>query len=539
MANNKYKNDKSNKTNGKGYKPKYRKSKTNSKPKECVDSQEDVNDASYYYEDGNMLQQVTNYTFSQFLGVPLKLETIANMTYNVSNILTVWLNPSVQPTTDDLYSSMYGVNIAATKNYLYLSANNAKTTNYGPQDPMALLLAVRSAIEMYGFIKRAFGVAYLYNTRNREYPTRLLQAMGINADDLRKNLAEYRIRLNTDIALFDRIPFPKSVPMLDKALHMYEGIYLDEASPMAQTYMFCPMSVWQINEAYNPQGIGLETIKVRSGNIELMDYYISIFETLIAALANSSLLNYVYSDILRVCGDGNLFKMELVPENYGVMPNVNNETRIWLHNMMKVGTPLELDQIPTGLTSGITNSNDIETNSNGDGLNYHPMFKLVATQTDNVPFMPLVDGVVDFETISPSVDEKIAATRLAARMNSVGVGTTGFEGVYSTGLPVLGDYYVVMTLVDDGSSSTPSINSIEPYYDLQNAAGLKIINTRLCKMSQFNFGPLVYLTGTTNDNEGSRLYNIHGDVNYFTTLNVDYMQRMRDAEMVAELGFRF
>lgn len=524
------------KRTNRGSKPKYKGKVDESKPKEISS---DVNDPSYYYEDGNMLQQVTNYTFNQFLGVPLKLETLAQMSYNVANIMTVWLNPAVQPTTDDIYSSMYGINIAATKNYLYLSANNAKTTNYGPQDPMALLLGVRSVVELYGFIKRAFGVAYLYNTRNREYPSRLLANMHIDADDLRKNLASYRIRMNTDIALFDRIPFPKNIPILDKADKMYSGIYLDEASPMAQTYMFCPYSVWQINEAYNPQGIGLDTVVVYSNNIEQMDYYLSIFETLLASLANSSLLNYVYSDILRVCGDNNLFKLELIPENYGVLPAVNNETRIWLHNMMTVGAPIALDDMPTGMTTGMTGLNDVETNTNGDGLNYHPMFRLNNYDSDNASYLPFVDAVIDFETINPTIDEKVAATRLAARMDTVGVTTTGFVGVYSTGLPVLGDYYVVRVGIDDGSANETGLSSVYPYYDTLNATALRTINTRMCKLSQFNFGPLAYMTGKTNDSEGSRLYNIHGDINFFTTLNLDYMRQMRDAEMIAEFGFRF
>lgn len=519
-----------------------KKGKGKDKDKKDPDFKKDkfrVNDASLYYEDANLLGQVTSYSFEQFLGrfTELSEQVGDSCKFGPGNIMTVWLNPSVQTTDENRDTD--GINIAAVRNFLYQSASNMKNTNYVAADPMLLMNAIRSGIEYYTWIRRSFGLAYTFNLRNRDYPTTLLEQNLIDADDFRANLAEYLVRFNTLVALFDRVPFPTNVPILDKAAKIYDMIYLDEDSPMAQTFMFAPFSIWKIKEDYSPTGVGLETVKINTGATKTMKFYLDIFEDIIGALANSSLLNYIYADILKAQADKgiDLVKLETIPFGYTTSVGVSPEIRIWLHNCIVVGEPLDMDQMPVGWTTGRTGGNDMETNVSATGINYHPMFKLSNVANEIHSTQCLQNGVVDFETLNPSIEARVAATRLAARFKPKRCDDAGFEGVYSGDYPVLGDYYIVAMRLTTAVGTT-QVNTFYGNVDGMTTTNLLSTIRRLCWVDQFNFAPITYIGRGLPDNDGNYLHAVHGDLNYYTTLDYDYMKAMRDAEMLGEFTYR-
>jgi hypothetical protein len=504
----------------------------------------DINDASVYYSNPELLSQVTNISFNEYLGVPVDLEnqfTLAKREY-VSNVTTFFMNPSVQPTGYQDSARYSSINTVAYKNYLLLSANNAKVTSYAPQDVTCLILAIGQVLAIYSYLKRPFGCIYLINQRNRSYPELLFKAMGIDYADFRSNVADYRIKFNELIAMFDKIPFFSEIPYFKKCMNMYSDIYIDEDTPLAQSYLFVPQSTWQINEAYNPNGTGLDTVwVVNKGTTRTFDELLGIFADMINALSTSTTFNAIFSDVLRVVsnGKGSTLLMELVSEAYTVTPVINAEIRHWINNAKFLHTPDDKDAFPGSIGIGATNSNDVASDASTNSILYNPIFSVFGgdhdaqTKSDDPIWKAIASSyesdLINFDAMAPSIEDKVAATRLAVR-GSIEMVEAPLEGQYFYVLRNigLGDYYCSGVVIYDDVVTAP-ITVNENYTDGWNVTLVKIFD----HFDKLKYAPrhTVYHNVPSNYVAG-----VSGDLTYYTTLNFAYMKRLKDVEALTEFA---
>jgi len=515
-------------SNGRGNnrrKPQY-KPKDDSTPdiKDGESSRGDINNPEYYYEDLSVLDQVMNFSFNEFGGVPIDItmEPGDTKTYTNKMIASYWLNPSVPECSNGNQFSMDGAGTAALRNFLKLSGSNAKTTNYAPQDVTILILAIAELIKVQVFCRRAFGVAYLFNYRNRTYPEMLLKAMGIDANDMFDNLADYRVRYNRLLAVASKIPFPADIQLFKKAENLYANIYLDDNdTALAQTYMFCPYSVWLFDEAYDTNGAGLRTRSLVNPNVPVtMNSILSLFESMITALVTSTSLNFIYSDIMRCVQKGyitNLLKFETIAETFYISPVYNTEIRNWIHSAVVVGRPLAAaDQYRPLTMQPLTPDNDVSCMAGVNKIFYHPQFEL--------PGVCGYEALVDFDHDQVSVPDKVEATRLAQRW--IPITDSGSGKVYTNSL-AFGDEYLVEIAFYPDSTHVKEVTSSWKFF---TGSENPISTIREADYySKFDWAPFFYWCYNTE------AYPI-GDMDYYTLLDYKFCKKVFDYEIIRLLS---
>lgn len=506
--------------------------RSNSKPitkDECESKKVgDINNPAYYYEDATVLDQVMNFSFNQFGGVPVDLaRNIGNTSHwSTKNnmIMAISLNPSVPTVRQEAVAAgrVSGIQTAALRNYLALSGSNAKTTNYAPQDVIILEMAMTQLIEVSTFLARALGISYLFNYRNRTYPEVLLKSMGIDPSDFRANLATYRVRYNTLLTLASKIPFPAAIPAFAKAAELYGSLYLDDDnSALAQTYLFVPNSVWLFEEEYDEHGAGLKTTSFCKPNTNPVTFgsYLNIFENMITKLLTSTSLNFIYSDIMRLVQNGKitqLIQFTPINEAFMVVPVYNEEVKTWMHNASIIGSPLKTaEQYISSTEIEHTNENDVSCNAATNSIRYNPQFKQYVEAG--------YEMVIDFDHDNVSVEEKVRATRLSARWMSVQNPST-HEWFTTASVTVMDQYITGLHFFADMSSPI-SVNSSFVSANGNPVSALCLIADIITK---FDWAPILYFTNGTNDST----LNLVGDLDYYTVLDYQTLRRMYDYEIM-------
>lgn len=469
---------------------------------------EPTNDVSWYYTDTNLADQVGQFSFNQYMGTQIWLADETQFPLLIPTIMSIKLNPC-PGVTSTFVPLRDGVNMQGLKTFTALSANNAKTTNYAPQDVTTLLLALGEVCSMVSWFQRALGLAYLYNTRNRVIPSVLIDASGIQSKALFAELAQLRIRFNTILNMANQIPFPSNIAYLDKCAHLYDNIYVDDQSSMAQLFTFNPCSTWKFNEAYNEKGTGLDTIDLLSGtNSMLPGDVLDKLESMIEALLTSSTLNYIYSDVLRYSEKNpnvKLLHFTTVPEDYSVTPIYDPVILSQIHNLRVVGFP------STGpATDDHTKNNDVEPDVENNAIKYRPTFTYKTAMIG-------LNQILDFPTDSVTIADRIEASRLGA----TAIGYWANDTDYAISEITMADHYVTNVQVFRTDAVTPSASIGQ-----SGAWSAQMIGGLLTDLTKFSCAPIVGIFSAAG--KSGTLSGVTSDLTYFTTVNYDYLKAVND-----------
>lgn len=478
------------------------------------------NNAGLYFSNPLLADQVSSFSFNQFMGSTDNLGPIKAT--SAPTVATYWMNPCPGYSIGDIYT---GINVAGLKIFTTLSANNAKTTNYAPQDVTTLILAMGEVISLTEVIKRAMGVAYTYNIRNRSLPLQVVSAMGIDPSFITNgDLAKLRVQLNTALNRANTIPFFSNIPYLRKCENLYKVYYTDSESPMAQLIIPMPMTTWIINEMASSKGTVLETrgvsifddhMKPLKQNRPLYQI-IDLLNHMITGLMTSSTFNYIYSDMLRVFGDKSTFyKFELLPEGYSVFPEFNPMFCLQMHNATAIGAPM----------AGVgaeeeTPYNDVYPNPELLGLRWNPRF-IASTSPSAYAYTLMhtfaLPQVLDFPHSmgNPDVDQRVDATRYKAmfKMNGNVVEDATFP-----------DHYVSYV-----SYFRPDVKVQDEFqvsvWDSNSSAEFN--KTWTAVKSKFDYDILTYFVQEISTGEVPD-YDVFGDLDFWTTIDFNYLKGVND-----------
>lgn len=465
------------------------------------------NDPNWYFLDKAIADQASSFSFGEFLGriAPTGKYDSANVSQMwVPTIMSIYLNPS----PGDTKSITSGINMAALKTYTTLSSMNAKTTNYAPQDVTMLLLSLGEVISVMEHIRRAFGVAFTYNQRNRALPRNLLERMGFDADDFLEHLAVYRLEFNSWVTSVNKIPFLDNISYMYKCARLYDSVYTDSDSAMAQIVFMRPYSTWKINEEKYDTGTCLETVFLPTIG-QTWDKWRQIVAPMIQALFESATFNYIYSDVINYSQKvgAKLLFMDYLNEGYVVVPTYNRNFMLQVHNITPIGFPSG-ETMPTG---DRTAANDVLSDANKNKVDYRPAFTAMGYDTT----------IIDFDTPNASVEDRIEATRYQCVLNKK-LGLYNDQNYYeASGLP---DHYVVHVSFDvaEDEGFVPDFNS---YINIVKTELWVDELDRVLGYTQFDWAPIIqYHNGKARQYETYIL----GDLNYFTTLDADWFKRVND-----------
>lgn len=464
-----------------------------------------INNPNWYFTDSSLASMATAISFNDYLGSSLKVNSTDSI--DIPTFLKITLNPSVGliPAGSPIEA---GINMQGVKIFSTLSSYNAKTTNYAPQDVTALLLAFGNVLENISYIRRFFGIAFSYNQRNRFYPVQILEALGMNSDDFLSHIADYRLQFNTTINLLNQIPVPASIAYLDKCASLYDNVYLDQESSMAQTFAYVPHSFWRVVENLSEQGTVLQTV-LNPGRVAKVtcDNLLTVLKDQINSILMSSTFNYIYSDVLNysVKTGAPVYTVSIIPEDYRVLPIYSAEALLQLKNLRLVGEPTS----QASTEQLFTNNNDVWPDVNKNCLRYNPLFAVAGNHAT-------WDSLLDFPTPNPDTAQIIEASRLVCSPSYFNK-SNDEKPVYTIAQLVTGDHYPVgLTVYKSNSGDTAwCFDPLE-----------QEISSLIPMLTQFTNFPHTYWPSAPAGD--AICYGIAGDLNFYTTVSTQYLRRVND-----------
>lgn len=501
------------------------------------------NDPNWYFMDANVAEQAASFSFDQFIGVPTVLhqgytengvDTLYERKNYIPSIMRVSVNPSIGITADHVWEE--GINQAGLATYSTLSSVNAKTTNYGPQDVTLLICGLGQLVAILEHIRRAFGVAFTYNARNREMPKRLIQAMGFNPDDFFDDIAAHRLEFNSWITSVNKLPFLSNIAYLHKCAEIYQKVYLDDESDMAQIIFTAPYSTWLVNETVSDQGGILDTTalpqwgrtEAEGGAVGNWSAWRNVVTHAIRDLFSSATFNYIYSDILNYSTKtgAQLMYMDYLVEGYSVVPEYNRTYLMQIHNSTAHGAPVNHGQ-QAALTGKYTSNNDVYPDVSLNALRYRPYWAM--STSGGMQLQPFVDTILDCDTDTPSLEDRIEFTRFTSLwIKDI---SDGADASKVKEIPlVLPDYYVVNYMIANGDSVvTIDNNAIYQIGATDAEAGPDASQAKaISLLTQFDWAPFIYGITRITGSQPKDSFTLYGDTSYFTTINAEYLRRVND-----------
>lgn len=236
------------------------------------------------------------------------------------------------------------VNVAARNLFVGLRKSVSSNLSFGSADIMSYLLACDSLFAYYAFLTRVYGTIPTYSGLNRYIGKALIQASGINYEDVSVNL----VKLRTFIDLFrvkvnQFVYAPKDYGFMQRHVFMCQAMYKDSDTVKSQIYVFNPLYFykWQSFDL-GSEGSHLAAIKFGTPNHtgglttdELIAYGNSLLEEI---LSDSDIANIV-SLFQRAYGEGGSYQLQPIPDNYTIAPIYSENVLGQIHNASIVHVP--------------------------------------------------------------------------------------------------------------------------------------------------------------------------------------------------------
>lgn len=508
-------------------------------PRSQAKGVESRNHYLWYYFDEAMAEQVSRMSFQQLADMPC-IDPVSNTSYKIPSVEAVFLNPSpgVQLTADYSSTSIQksAINLSGFRLFSKMAAFTGRSQVYGPQDISTMELFMGEIISQFEWIRRAFGVAFASNMRNRAYPKRVLEAMCIDANDLFINFANYRTQFNALVTRINQIPIPLKVAYFDKCAKLYEGYYTDSESPMAQIIVSNIATTWELDETGYVGGTVLKTedwcldhttTAIKSS--QPMSYYLLKLSNHIDQLMNSSTFNVVYTDLLNLATKINMtfWKFDYLLDGYLVLPEFNAKYLIQFHNAVSVPMPFRVTALDA--TNGITPYNDVYPNPTANALYYNPGITAwdSAAPFPGVPFSAIIDSPVgDLDT-----ETQVNITRYVAVSANTPVTLSANVTVYvDTALP---DHYMVNNKFYNCDGTV--VNLSYPFVTISTEAN-RHMDFISC-LEKVDWSPL-YREISNGSGSWDYTGRIFGDLNFWTIVDWTFIRKLHDFVGLALYDFR-
>lgn len=464
------------------------------------------NDPEWYIYDRTMFDSAISMPTLDFKGV--KSEWISEASPSISSsypdkyigsptVACMYMNPSASTVRDTggLDSATSPVNVVARKMYAELSASNAKTSGYAPQDVSTLILALGQIIAYASHLKRAYGITQYYNYYNRTVPRAIMGAYGMNTTgnmtSWTKSMAEIRNRLNIQIARINSIQFPASLNYFKKCAYIYSNIFVDRDDDMPTFLMMAPYSTWIVDETSYEQGTILETEMVYSTtSTNTIGSMIIRLENMLDKVLTSATFNYIYADIINLVNrkvmSEDYIHMDPIAVDYTVEPLYSEQFNWQFMNATIMGAPNGT------LGDTITPSNDVYPVVDDNCIRYQPEW--IYSRTGATQAMYAISGYnrpVRIPNIDVSDDEFVELLAYYNIPYAMAVGDDQFKNLYYG----ISDYYAVSLKVFNG---TNVIGTDGDYFTANAGLVTDVDVSKISKLLNIVHAPIMSLVAENN-----------------------------------------
>lgn len=220
------------------------------------------------------------------------------------------------------------INLAARNIWMNLRGLYSNRIPYTAGAIIQYVLALDGIVTAYQYVKRAYGVIYAFDARNRYVPDALLTAMGIEPHDFRAHIPELRVMMNKLATQLNSFGIPADIRLILDHVDMTSHIYMDGTATNSMYLVPSPSFVWKMDWAKNE----LVPLQVASdtGTLKTFSEINQMLETLVEAFVNNEDVYQIASDMMRLYQ--NLATIAPLEETFMISPEYDERFLELMHN---------------------------------------------------------------------------------------------------------------------------------------------------------------------------------------------------------------
>lgn len=327
-------------------------------------------------------------------GSPLIEKTVEMMDPSTSpatttNVNTVMRTPGVAayhvtpclPTFDG--KPIDAINQVGSQLYQAMQAKNSRNPIYGMPSVMMYIAAHADVLSYYEFLIRIYGITRNYDTFDAYTPQVLLQSMGVDYNDIRLHMADFRIGINQLADAIRALLIPSAFKFIDRRIFLYSNVYTDSNTAKAQYYLYTPQGFyqWVEGQGNDPLGRpGLTYLKFVqfSGPKYTVDQLLQYGWDLVEPLLASDDIRWIAADMKKAFGLESMYQVKGIDETFSLRPIYNAEVLSQMENAF-IHPP-----VVGGMTASIIQDVGIDgTNLTAEGVQMGPFYYTSNTASTN------------------------------------------------------------------------------------------------------------------------------------------------------------
>lgn len=403
------------------------------------------------------------------------------------------------------------INVAANMIYSKIRANISGTRPYDAPDVMMYLMGADHAYMYLSWMQRLYGLMNVYSSVNKYLPKALIEAQGVNFENLRNNLSSFRYYINNFALQLASLYVPADIPLFKRHYWLYQNVWADSDSAMGQIYLYTPAGFGTYEEKTSEKG-GFIKFNGSYGYGRKEKWTTSV----IAVFGDHLLENLIYSedvgtisgDIRRTYGDSHSLVPTTIDETYSVVPSYNKEVLSQIENMFSLGVKDGTCTIKSLDVTQDPNTNHITWDLTFTAKDTNHGKRLIQFYSDADHYYLSSHGTAT----NPA--DNIVMTRF---MNACHFISGKDITITSCGSEIVLDIDII--LMEGVNTTTLSTASFFESTWMSNVIAI----------SKFDWHPIIYIFGPTANPEGK--YDFRGvvaDLDTFTVISDTQITRLND-----------
>lgn len=291
-----------------------------------------TNDPMWYAKNPELLRTAASYPFAWSAGLPIPAFSTANpgaygKNIYVPGIAAMHLVPTIPNTTNPQDS----VNIAIWELYTALRHTLTATLPYDVPELFCMLTAISNVYSYINYLRRAYGVCYLWVNENRYVPQTILRAMGIDPA-IASNMADFNNAINLLTTKVASFTVPANITYFARQAMLYSNVYTSGTSIKDQLYMYVPEGFFRYTET-TATGAGLEYVQfmpfessanavttTKDEDLMSLEQLLDFGNTLLQPLLSSQDISSISTNILKAVGSDKVLKLTTLPLEFTIAP---------------------------------------------------------------------------------------------------------------------------------------------------------------------------------------------------------------------------
>lgn len=284
------------------------------------------NDVSWYAPDIQILNDAGRWPYSRPVGTPLGRDSLLHLVDTNDDAVPGICAAHVMITYGDSKNGQSALNVAANAMYSYIRHANSGSRNYDTPDLMIYIGAVDSIYSFVTWCTRIYATIPMFADMNKYLPDEIARLQGVDLDDIRENMANWRAKFNSLLMKIGTLLVPDSLPIFRRHAMLFQNYYSEGPSIKDQMYFYTLANVYKFQKDSSGAGM-LKYVNIRdyvNPNTNLLGAkeILTILEDLITPIFNDEDFNIMSGDILKAY-EGKIMKLLLLPDLITQVP-INN-----------------------------------------------------------------------------------------------------------------------------------------------------------------------------------------------------------------------